>query len=456
MQKRLNVLPTRLLRHSDTAPGRRTSLVLFVLLFTLVFGPRLFGSFLLDTISIASVLVVAVSLVSPRWGATWVSGSLAPIGFVAFLLLYSTMVALFSVHQELFYPLKFGRALINYVGVYALCVWYFAHYGEDGANRILEHFFWAVAAHAGIMVAQYISSDIATVVYTLSGYDRWKAYRVTGLTVSYNTLSLVQGFGLLVGLMIQEQYKGTRARMFFLVALTLVTVSLFLAGRAAAYMMFFLVVFTVLVRARRDLLNRQGLLSILAVGLMVLSLNSALSPEVLDRFTTLTLRPFTEPVSQLLQLGTVEGTHGGDTAEGIFAEMYFLPDDEITLWVGSSVSGRASVYVPSDVGYVLSVFGIGLIGTAITVAFYVYLLIMAFRWRRHRAWFSYLATAFTLATLALNLKEQVLLTRHAFTVSMLLLCSQYITDAIRQGRLAVARNTRGDGTTLCRKTPYTL
>jgi hypothetical protein len=114
--------------------------------------------------------------------------------------------------------------------------------------------------------------------------------------------------------------------------------------------------------------------------------------------------------------------------------MYFFPEDPVTAVFGQGITGRGDIYVPSDVGYILSLYGIGLIGTGLVVCFYLYVLLVSWRLRRYDWQIALLSALFCLAVMTLNAKEQSLLTRHGFTVTTLLLCTWYYRpDALRAG-----------------------
>ncbi len=114
--------------------------------------------------------------------------------------------------------------------------------------------------------------------------------------------------------------------------------------------------------------------------------------------------------------------------------MYFLPDGFISVVFGSSISCRGNVYVQSDVGYVLSIFGIGIFGTLLMIAFYIYVFILAFRIKDYDKDVALLLFLFTVVVMSLNFKEQVLLTRHAFTITVLLFSPWYFFQS-RQRKL---------------------
>jgi hypothetical protein len=358
-----------------------------------------------------------------------IEGSSVPLGIFCWLLFHSLLVSLLSKNQELFYPLKFARVIVNYLGVLTLSLLYRKKYGPDFIYKILEHVFWAVAFHAAIMVLQYTSSSFAALVNQISGYPPWKIYRSTGLTVSYTTLNVVQGMGLLIAITLHHRFRSKVKTFFFLPAVIVILVSMLFAGRTAAYLMYSFSFLAVLLGWRRFLIKWKPILVLAGMFLLMQAFPTADNNEAFKKFRSVTLPTLVEPVQEYVQTGIIWNTYGGRTAEKIFKTMYFLPKDDATILFGSSTSGRGDVYVASDVGYILLIFGIGIFGLAGVIGFYVYLLFLGVKWRQYDFWIAFLTVMLALALLLLNFKEQTLLTRHAFTLSAFLLCSWYIKQA---------------------------
>jgi hypothetical protein len=409
-----------------------SSLFLFSLVFLLIYGPRMFGSTALDLITFAALVAVGYSLVSSRAAVAWVPGSTLQISALGVLTVYALIITITSPTPELFYPAKFIRAALNYGGVYVLSMWYWRKYGREGIYIMLEHVFWAVAVHALVMVLQYTYSGFANIIWTISGYSRDKSLRVTGLTISYNTLNLVQGFGLLLAILLRDRMRSGWKRVCFIPAAALVITSLFIAGRTAAFIMGMFCFIALVVGFRRFLLRMSTLWYIAGMIAVVVAIALVIPADDLERFQSGTLKPILEPITAYLQYGSIVGTHARATAELLARSMWFFPQDERVLLWGSSLSGRGDIEITSDIGFVLFIFGIGVVGTIAVVLLYAHMLILAKRWRRFDGWIAYAMAAFTLAVVMLHFKEQTILTRHAYTISAILVSWYYILTAERQ------------------------
>ena len=401
-------------------------LLLSSILFLQIYGPRLFGSSILDFVVLASVLSIVLSITVSSGISEWLGNSYRFLILLYIIITYSLAVTLFNNHQEFFYPLKFFRSLINFIGVCGLYKLYESKYHEKTPYIILEHIFISVTIHGALMLLQYISYDFARILYTITGDTRMKMTRVSGLTISYNTLNLVQGFGFLIGIAYPGRLLLRYKQIFFIISMLIILFSMVLAGRTAMYTILSLSSIALIFKLRSVKITSllQFATTIFVISIIILSFkNVFISDEVAYRFETYTWRPIYEPIESFIKYGDFSHTHGGATAEEIGENMYFLPDDFTTFFWGSSLSGRGKIYIPSDVGYVLFIFGIGLNGTILVLLLYTYMAFESLKWLRFDIWFTYLALAFTVGVIVIHFKEQSLLTRHAFTISSILLIS---------------------------------
>lgn len=428
----LSQLSTDSQRTSVLLP-KRIGITLFFLMFNLIYGPRVFGSNLFDIISLTAIFVTIIYLLHSGFKIKYIKGSEIFFFLLALLTVYSFIVSVANFPREFQYPIKYLRVAINFLAVYILCLCYDTYYRKLAVYKALEHVFWAVALHSFIMLAAYFSIDFHNVLIIVSGFDGAKSIpnRTTGLTISYNTLSIVQGFGLLVAIVMQQEFQSLWRRSRWKNSLTLpatfaIFASLFLAGRTAAYIMLIFCVLAALFFLRQLLSRRLlGLFSLLVI--FAILWNSFIDAEVIDRFTTVTLALWSDPLNSILETQDLSGAKYTTKTLDYLATMYFLPENDLTMLFGSSLSGRGEIYIPSDVGFVLNIFAIGILGSALQAAIYIYFLLIAIEWLRYDSRIAYLALVLTVAIILVHLKEQTLLTRHAATLSAFLLFFYYIT-----------------------------
>ena len=425
------ILPSRL----TGAYLLKRELQLIALTFLMIYGPKVgsWQSAFGDVISWISLFLVLYGYFGQSVHLYIKRKPIVPLGLLVILLHYSALVCLCSGvlangDFELFYPLKFTRSLLNFGGAFALCGIYYKRYGSLFTTKILQHIFFAASLHALIMILEYINDDFRRVVFSLTGlvYQKTDVLRVPGLTISFGTLSITQGFAFMAFPLIAKSMRGIRQNLLFVVSVLLIAASLFLAGRSGFYMTLPLTLFVLGVKniTARPLSRSTTVFRILLLVVVVYGISrfaaSQISEEVWSRFEKGTLYHLLEPYHGYRRTKVI-------SIKGIehLKTMYFLPDDFINVVFGSSISGRGDVYVQSDVGYVLSIFGIGILGTLLMIAFYIYVFILAFRIKDYDKDVALLLFLFTVVVTILNLKEQTLLTRHAFTITVLLFSSWY-------------------------------
>lgn len=406
-------------RKKTTSP-----IILFILTFLLIYGPKLFGLAFLDFISITSFLIIFFAVFIKREKIIMNTALKIPIVILSLLVIYSLLVIIISANYDFLYPMKFLRTLLNYLGIYFLCLWYWQRYGEFSKYKCLKFIFLATSLHALIMIIQYINVDFAGFVNNLSGIDSRKTkWRVTGLTISFNSLALTQGFGFLIGLVLQQNIvKTVSQKIIHLILMGLLFSSLLISGRTASYGILLISSFILFLKYREYIIRGKILflcLSFLSIGIF---LYFFASDDIISTFLSYTLEQYYAPFKMLGGYSSEYDHHVVNTIKILFENMIILPESTLILFFGSALSGRGDVYVASDIGYVLSIFGIGIVGTFMMVFFYIYSLIQAFKWKRFSSWIAFLSALQIIAILVLNMKEQVLLTRHIFSQSAMLFC----------------------------------
>jgi hypothetical protein len=81
----------------------------------------------------------------------------------------------------------------------------------------------------------------------------------------------------------------------------------------------------------------------------------------------------------LYQAASGEGL--GTASTTAIKEMYFLPENTVHLFFGTSNAGRGLrlAYIPSDVGYIRAIFAVGIIGLILMYVPYMYMLIQGLK-----------------------------------------------------------------------------
>lgn len=100
-----------------------------------------------------------------------------------------------------------------------------------------------------------------------------------------------------------------------------------------------------------------------------------------------------------------------------FTTMWHIPDDWGQLLLGNSLTGREDEhYVASDIGYILTIYGIGLIGQALMLLPIMIAGFTSFKLLKTKPDFGLLALIILASYLVLNVKELALMTRTVWPV----------------------------------------
>ncbi|MCB9554672.1 MAG: hypothetical protein H6707_01130 [Deltaproteobacteria bacterium] len=428
-----SITPARSLTNPAANVTMTQRLLLGAATFLSVFGPKIGGwwSAYGDIISYVCLALAIYGLAVRPIYPLIVRTSRAPALILGILVTYAVLVVLVTsmttIEVDYFYVLKYGRTLLNYLGMLALCGLYRRYYGDDFANAILRHLFAAAAIHGTVMITEYVNAPFRRAIYRLIGLRAGgqHVYRVTGLTISFGVLSVSQGFGLMAAPYIARMYRGPLMSVAFFSGVMLVIGSLFLAGRMGFYLITSITVFLLLFSFRTFILRAHTLVGAALGYATILAVLSIASPDTMRRFTEGTFHNLIEPFRSYEETGQLRSRSTDQILQG-----FFLPDEDIVFFFGSSITGRGEgkTYIHSDVGYVLNIYGVGILGLGIMLMFYAYVINTCRKLRHFHSPTAILLLLSTVIILLYNFKEQSLLTRHAFSVTALLLSTYFFHE----------------------------
>lgn len=449
MIDRIQEISPTLGRNARKDRFRVSDIALITAVFLLFFGPRVFGSFLFDLISITSVAVFLLALAKSGVRTVLAHLPMALVLLFGLSALYSLVVIAITGNVNFFFTLRSLRCVVNLLGVVGIVVLYRERYQQGWGRFLVSHVFLSIGLHSSIMVGQFFVPEFNAAVADLAGMEHFKLGRVAGLTNSYNTLNIVTVFAVLIGMAYYAEIRTVLPAYSIFGFLLVQLFSLLLAGRFAAILGILLVLLLLLlVIVRRGFIRAFGGLTL--VSLLVLSVAVGIEPEFKDRLFDSTLVHYIEAVSDVLFHGDLTQSYIGRTADVVINEMWFLPETPHQLWFGNGFEGRDQInYVASDVGYVLIIFGNGILGLALILLVFFLLAISGAKAARRGDRAGILLLALVFLCLAVSVKEQALLTRHAFTglTLMYLLVVHRATATGRQERQDLARRpirTSGD------------
>jgi hypothetical protein len=384
-----------------------------IILFLLIYGPRLGGHNLFDLVSMTSLGLIIFRLIIDKK-----SFILKTINFqlflLGFLILYSLFVSIYSDEKNLFYFLKFTRVLINLLGVWCI-VWYYQKvYGVNYFQKLLHHIFLVILVHALIMTISFFSPLVNDILDGIRGPTRGKSYRKTGLTISFNTLGIVQGTGLLIAIISDFGRVNNVKPLVYYLGLPVIIFSMFISGRSASYVMLGLGIISLIALKQVSIKSIIAMIST-SIGIVLIAL-SIIPNNYLLIFTNYTFLFWIDPLTYFFY--SPEESLITQSTFLTLSDMVFFPEG-LDLFLGTSSNGRDSVSIKSDIGYILFIWGIGIIGLVICLIYYFEIIYFSIKLIKKDKQLFFLLLLTTLSIIILHGKEQVLFTRHAFTVTSL-------------------------------------
>ncbi len=394
--------------------------ILAIGFFIFIFGWKI--AQMIDLISLFSVAFFSAYVLILQGH---ISKSEAKIVWLLLLLVvYSTFITIIHGGIELHYPMRSLRALINFLGAIGIVGFFQLIYGKHYADQLLLHLFLSLVVHAIVIFAMYVSDTFRATVYDLTGAIAYgfvnlntpilTGLRVSGLTYGLAQTSVLQMAGFFI---FPFLYRRFMVKIFSVIFAFFLIISIFVSGRTGLILGSFLVPLAFLLYSIKYEIKELFFLfsTIVFVVILVLILkDSFLLPHKFYNYNM-------EWISEILEIEKSEDFLG---LLQTMRDMYFLPHDAWIFLFGSGITGRGEGgYIPSDSGYVLSVFGVGIVGLSLMMSIYMVAFIYGIQvFNIHRG-VSVFLMLLVISVFILNFKEFALLTRNQFSVLALLMCT---------------------------------
>ena len=213
-----------------------------------------------------------------------------------------------------------------------------------------------------------------------------------------------------------QQYSSKIKRFLIILTLPLLFVSMLISGRSGLFIGLLMVPVALWYFSRNFSIKKVCMSSVgvILLGLVVFSCCAVnLLPEKLTNYTFNTNKEVFDAL-----------VFQGFTVNHLVDNMFFLPDTVYDSIFGCGNLGRTDYdYIESDVGYVRSIYAVGILGTVLTILPYLWGIYIYWKKRNQNETLAFAAIAIFLASLILNFKELALLTRNQWTIQALLLVS---------------------------------
>jgi hypothetical protein len=399
--------------------------LLLIPMFLLIFGPKSSGR--VDVVSITSLLLIVAHFLclNTRHIPTGTKHRVtALLGVFLALLVFAIVHFHVHVNPSGYQVLRFGRVIVNFLGVAALVSFYYRWLEGSASRVILRHLFHCLVIHAFIMAGMFQSPTFRDVVVnqivqadpdSRNYLAKATGYRIAGLTDSWDALSGLQSFGLLMLPILLTRPSG---------------LSYWYAGIATPFLLF-----SVAISGRTGFVTVAALLPIALYYADLRRMHRAtlLLASVASIAVLLVLGPMRDAFGRAVQESSLrratamfdleDGGHPGDlreTFDVILHDHYFLPETWRNLLLGTGGSGRDIWdYVPADNGPVLNLHNLGIGGCAAIYGSMLWMLFAGWRVGRFQREVAAVCVLAVLLILLIDLKVMYAFSRNGFTVMLL-------------------------------------
>lgn len=379
-----------------------------LLTFALVFGPRLH---VIDVHMVASIVLAGVGVLCFLTGHSANRALFVVFAGAVIASVYSFAVSV--VYGGLDYTMswimvKYVLYLLAAVGITNV---YKAIYRNRMDDRLVHHLIIAGAINGAVVPIALFNSSVRgwlSSVLVLDTRAQWVRDTVRSFDLSLGgaTAASVE-FGLLFILTVYVgSYSGRR--MVSAICGSILLAASVLTGRTGLFIIAagLLLLFLWKAMARPGFVNGgtggtyvAQLLLITFLAVIATAATALYAPSVVSQAVT-EVFPW---AFEWAYTGSVMEVRSVDT---IVRRMYFFPEEWHVLLFGSSNAGRSSElpYIPSDVGYVRTVFAVGVVGMLMIYGVFIYTMTVSFRRRGASLW-AYPVLFYSILTLIANFKQ---------------------------------------------------
>ncbi|MBP5468283.1 MAG: hypothetical protein J6Z11_03465 [Candidatus Riflebacteria bacterium] len=393
--------------------------MLFIITFFLIFGWKV------NTyIDISAVAACALSLQYLLIHKEQYNNLKNPNIIALFLLtIYSLIIVLSTGITDLYPFTRAARALVMIIASFSLYSLYQKHY-KDPILKICEHIYLSIFIHSILMIIMYCSDSFRLFIYSFTHSDDYanlftpylQGYRIGGLTYGLSQTSVLQMFGLVLIPVIYGKISNKIFKFFLILSITPIVISSMFGGRSGLFFSIFLLPLYLLLKIKYSKfnLNKRTLLKIfLLIIISFITLSSISFRYLPPKFRSFTLTTSNEIIDVF--------KNKSKTFNDVM-NMYFMPKSMITTIFGMGNYGRTKTFnLPSDVGWIKSIFAIGIIGVILMLFPFIWGISKAFASIDKLKDFSFAVIIIFLASIMLNCKELALLTRNQWTIQAIFL-----------------------------------
>ena len=408
-------------------------------MFLLIYAPKIGGK--IDSLSIVAILLFSLALnkktiISLPKRIT--KPTILYLLFGSFMFIYSINLFVIYNLSDIYQILRFGRIIVNVLGVFGLVVFYYGYYKDLYGKMLLYHLWLCIIAHAFLMLLMFVLPSVNHFVITQlvqideanRSFDtRILGQRIGGLTGSFDATSGIQALGLLLLPFVFKNFATTKKRsilLYLTIPITLFSIGISgVTGFVVIFVVGGLVIIPRLMKIKDLLKYLMITLAIVGTVGVVLNYLSSNHPELVkDTSLGRTIYMITQDkdnYSKSKRLTTANGT-----IEKIFSDMYFLPDNEMYFLFGRGGSARSKDYViKADPGIILNFHNLGVFFVLVLYPFCITVIIKSIKLNKQNLYLGISISAILLTILIIDSKVMYLLARNSLSIMLIAYFSLY-------------------------------
>lgn len=410
-----------------------TNFFLFILMFLIIYSPKVGGR--IDSLSIFCLLVIVLALITKSYHqisrASFLKSS-AFIGFFFISAIYALLLIAINDVNDYYQPLRFARAMVNTLGCLALCSMYLK-FNRD-IELIRQHVWLCIIMHGILMTMMFFSPMMNTIIVDTvvavdpasGGYAaRAAAKRVGGLTNSWDATSAIQSLGILLIPAIYRSFKKKYSKMLVLLTIPISLFSMAISGVTGFLVISAIGIYVIFFYGNRKfkLITLIALPLLLAFCILGFKYIEKIAPPELEDSSIFRTAYMIFGSEDIEYSNAKRSATASETIAVIFNRMYFLPEKEKDFIFGLGGSGRkeGAYVIKADPGPTLNLHNMGVFFCLILYSTVIASILSCLSYRKRIPATSLFCSMILIVIFIVDLKVQYLLARNSLSLMMIAL-----------------------------------
>ena len=417
------------------------SVVMACLVFFITIGPSMPRfSYAGDTLFLASLFSIGLLFLKIK-NITLYNEQKTLLFTLSLFVVYSFIIMLLNGVDDLTYPMRGIRILINVLGIGSLVYLMHQHFKSDFFKVLLMLSYFSISLHGFIMVMEFINPTFRDFVYSITEPEIHRdnlLFRMAGLTNGGGAgTSLIQFMAILMLPLFSKNFKISFSfKLFLFITATINLFAMLVSGRTGVFFTFLFVPLLYFWINSKISIKKTTFLKIL-----ILTLFGAVFISLLSLFEIININKVIESSEALLlainrlflEIDSIV-TQGEIRTLTVLSKENSIPDDWLQFIFGNSIYARENSN--SDIGYIRDIFGIGIIGVILTLLVYVYLIYDSLRKYNVNFVLAKYIIVLIVSLIIVHYKEPFLFTRYFLTITLFMYFSLLIQSKTERIKIA--------------------